>query len=214
MKNNDLILLAHSYSVSLFFFFDWISKKETQKTLALLQHNLCGAERDMCAMMSCWEAEGAHIEMLMSPHSGGDSWRGTEGWRHVSLDVHHRGKQQRGAGQSFRQINVLLGHCGACVFMYTPHPPSSSLKVKKAAESYRGWSTLTGEGGWVCINKTVNCTRGSDVTAEFPLSVTARQVLHGSLSLGFPLALNFPKLPSAVQFWKSRVWLSYPVLNS
>lgn len=38
----------------------------------------------MCAMMSCWEAEGGggvrvcHIEMLMSPHSGGDSWRGTE----------------------------------------------------------------------------------------------------------------------------------------
>lgn len=39
----------------------------------------------MCAMMSCWEGEGwrwgeggGHIEMLMSPHSGGDSWRGTE----------------------------------------------------------------------------------------------------------------------------------------
>lgn len=36
-------------------------------------------------MMSCWKAEGwleyeegDAIEMLMSPHSGGDSWRGTE----------------------------------------------------------------------------------------------------------------------------------------
>lgn len=61
-------------------------KMHTHSKPLPLQYCLCGAEWDMCVMMSFWEAEGwgecvcggDAIEMLMSLHSGGDSWRGTE----------------------------------------------------------------------------------------------------------------------------------------
>ena len=67
-----------------------------------LQRSLCGAEWDMCAMMSCWEGEGGmgggYIEMLMSPSWWRGQLEGHRGWRHVSPDMNHRRERWRDGG--------------------------------------------------------------------------------------------------------------------
>lgn len=80
-ESDDLILLSHPCSVSLHIS---VTKTHTSAHTFIASSGPSTAfvelKWDMCAMMSCEEGEvgRGYIEMLMSPHSGGDSWRGTE----------------------------------------------------------------------------------------------------------------------------------------
>lgn len=133
-KNNDLILLAHLYSVSLRF--DWILKKNKQKnhTCVASAQPLWSWEGHVCndVMLGGWG--GSHWDANVP-----SQWRGQlEGRRGmasclprcVPQEESGRGVQGSHSGKSVSSLAIVVR-----VYLCTP-PPSSSLKVKKAAESY------------------------------------------------------------------------------
>lgn len=131
ITGDDLTLLVHQYSVC------WpiSDQKHTHTPASFLAavKPLWSWEGHVCndVMLGGWAGgRGGYIEMLMSPHSGGDSWRATEEWRNVSPHMNHRGKATEGCRVVIHPNQCPPGCWGVCVCVWSSFSPLKD-KVKK-----------------------------------------------------------------------------------
>ena len=169
-------------------------------------------------MMSCWEVVGggggSHWDANVPLIVEGDSWRGTEDGVMSPLIWTTERERLRGGGGSYSSRSMPPG-CGrlympACLYVCVcvcvrlcvceSTPLTDELKRPTESHTEAGW--MAG-GGWARIDEAVNCSNSSDVTAQLPLTTTARQVLCVSVHLvnisGIPLPF-ISQLPTSICF--------------